>query len=165
MKLSSFTAVTEFIAAVLVVVSLYFIYQELEQNTKSTQDASYQQFLSNLTGLDLAEAADPELARLSFLGESEPERLSQEEWMRFSKIAAPRIAQLEYAYLSRINGTMSELHWNAVEPHMQYLLCLPGYRKFLDSGMDQIYAGTFLEYLNKEIFTKCSKRHEPLGEK
>lgn len=157
MKLSNLTAVTEFIAAVLVVVSLVFIYQELEQNTKATQDASYQQFLGNLTGLDLAEAADPELARISFQAESDPEKLSQEEWMRFSRLAASRIAQLEYAYLSRINGTMSELHWKAVEPHMQYLLCLPGYRKFLDSGMDQIYAASFLEYLKREVFTNCSK--------
>ena len=143
--------------------SLVFIYQELEQNTKSTQDASYQQFLGNLTNLDIAEAADPELSRISSLADINPEELSPDEWIRFSRLAAPRIAQLEYAYLSWSNETMSNMHWQAVEPHMHYLLCLPGYRKFMDSGMNQIYADMFLEYLSKEIYTNCAEDriHQP----
>ena len=156
MKLSRLTAISELVAAVLVVVSLVFIYQELEQNTRSTQDASYQQFLGNLTELDLAEAADAELSRISALADTDPTALSSEEWQRFTRLAAPRIAQLEYAYLSRLNGTMSDLHWQAVEPHLQYLLCLPGNRMFMDSGMDQIYADSFLSFLNDEIYPDCN---------
>jgi hypothetical protein len=156
LKLSKFTEISELVAAVLVVVSLVLIYQELEQNTKSTQDASYQQFLGNLTELDLAEAADGELSRISALADKDPAALSSEEWNRYTRLAAPRIAQLEYAYLSRLNGTMSDLHWQAVEPHLQYLLCLPGNRKFMDSGMDQIYADAFLSFLNEEIYPNCN---------
>jgi len=156
LKLSRLTAISELVAAVLVVVSLVFIYQELEQNTRSTQDASYQQFLGNLTELDLAEAADAELSRISALADTDPTALSSEEWHRFTRLAAPRIAQLEYAYLSRLNGTMSDLHWQAVEPHLHYLLCLPGNRMFMDSGMDQIYAASFLSFLNDEIYPDCN---------
>ncbi|MGK0223110.1 MAG: hypothetical protein ACI9ON_002353 [Limisphaerales bacterium] len=154
-KFGLLKALSEIGAAVLVIVSLAFIYQELEQNTKATQDASYQQFLSNLTGMDLAEAADPELIRISSTAESEPESLSKEEWARFARIASGRIAQMEYAHMSRSNGTMSDLHWQAVEPHIGYLLCLPGYRMHLESDMGQIFSESFLQFLRTEIYPQC----------
>ena len=154
-NLSNLANLAEIGAALVVVVSMFFIYQELEQNTLSTQGASYQQFLSNLTGLDLAEASDSELSRLSTAGETQPDQLSEAEWLRFSKIASGRTAQIEYAYLSRINGTMNDTHWQAVEPHMQYLFCLPGYKKFLGSEMGSIFAVSFLEYLNSEVYPSC----------
>jgi len=154
-NLSNLASIAEIGTAVVVVVSLVFIYQELEQNTLSTQDASYQQFLSNLTNLDLAEASDPELARISYTAELNPDTLPEDEWIRFTRLAGARIAQIEYAYLSRINETMSDLHWQAVEPHMNYLFCLPGYRKYLDSGMEQIYATPFLEYLENSVYPSC----------
>jgi len=157
LNLSGLASISEITAAILVVVSLAFIYQELEQNTRSTQDSSYQQFLSNLTELELAEASDLELSRISLTAETNPEELSEEEWFRFTKIAGPRLAQMEYAYLSKSNGTMSDLYWQAVVPHMGYLFCLAGYRKFMDSGMDQIYATNFLEFLEREIYPKCGK--------
>jgi hypothetical protein len=105
--------------------------------------------------LDLAEAGDPEFARISHDAELNPEILSEDEWIRFTRIAGARIAQMEYAMLSRPNETMSELHWQAVEPHIQYLFCLPGYRKYLDDGMEQIYASAFLEYLKNDVYPMC----------
>jgi len=154
-NLSNLASIAEIGTAVVVIVSLVFIYQELEQNTLSTQDASYQQFLSNLTVLDLAEASDPELARIAHIAELNPEDLSEDEWIRFSRIAGARIAQTEYAFLSKSNETMSDLHWQAVEPHIGYLFCLPGYRKYLDDGMDQIFAAVFLAYLENDVYPSC----------
>ncbi len=154
-NLSNLASIAEIGTAVVVIVSLVFIYQELQQNTLSTQDASYQQFLSNLTNLDLAEASDPELARITHSAELNPEELSEEEWIRFTRIAGARIAQMEYAFLSKSYETMSALHWQAVEPHIRYLFCLPGYRKYLDDGMDQIYATPFLEYLENDVYSSC----------
>jgi len=84
-NLSTLASISEIGAALIVFISIFFIYQELEQNTLSTQDASYQQFLSNLTGIDLAEASDPELANLSHIGETKPEVLSEDEWLHFLK--------------------------------------------------------------------------------
>ena len=155
-KLSKLASVSEIGAAVVVGISLIFIYQELEQNTLSTQDASYQQFLSNLTGLDLGEASDPELSRISSTGELNPDELSDEDWIRFSRISSARLAQMEYAFLSRSNETMSDMHWQAVEPHLNYLFCLPGYRKFMNSGMDEIFSIAFLTYLTDEVYPSCS---------
>ena len=100
-------------------ISLFFIYQALQQNTVSTQDASYQQFLSNLTELDLAEASDPELTRISLVTESAPTAISSLNWARFTRVASARVAQWEYAYISKTNGTISDSHWEAVQPHMQ----------------------------------------------
>lgn len=154
-ELSNLASIAEIGAALVVVISIFFIYEELEQNTLSTQDASYQQFLSNLTELDLAEASDPDLARISSTADANPQELSDSEWIRFSRLASARVAQIEYAYLSRINGTMNDSHWQAVEPHMQYLFCLPGYKLFLDSGMEQIFASSFLQHLESEIYPNC----------
>ena len=154
-SLSNLASVAEIGAAIVVVISLIFIYQELEQNTLSTQDASYRQFLSNLTGLDLGEASDPELSRISSTGELYPDNLSDEDWIRFSKIASARLAQMEYAFLSRSNETMSDIHWQAVEPHLRYLFCLPGYRKFMNSGMDEIFSTIFLTYLTDVVYPSC----------
>ena len=156
LHLSNIANISEICAAIVVVVSLAFIYQELQQNTKSTQDASYQQFLSNLTGLDVAEASDPELSRITSTGESSPDSLSREDWARFTKIVSARTAQMEYAFLSRSNQTISELHWQAVEPFMQYLFCLPGYRKTLDSEIGDIFATSFRVFLTTEIYPNCN---------
>jgi len=153
--LSNLASIAEIGAAIVVVISLFFIYRELEQNTLSTQDASYQQFLTNLTELDLAESSNAELATIIATGETDPASLSKIDRIRFTKLASGRIAQFEYAYISRANGTMSDAHWQAVEPHIQYLFCQRGYRKFLDSGMDQIYANSFLKYLNESVYPLC----------
>lgn len=155
-NLSHLASISEIGAAIVVVVSLLFIYQELLQNTKSTQDASYQQFLSNLTELDLAEASDPELTRISQLAELDPSAISELEWGRFTRIASARVAQWEYAYISRSNGTMSNLHWEAVHPHMQFMLCQRGYQKFLNDGGSVIYAAAFLNFLDDDIYPNCT---------
>lgn len=157
LKLSHLASISEIGAAIVVVISLIFIYQELQQNTKSTQDASYQEFLSNLTGLDLAEAADPELTRISLVAESTPEALSELDWARFLRIASARIAQMEYASISMTNSTMSESHWEAVHPHMQLILCQPGYRKFLIEGGDAIYASSYLDFINETMYPNCDR--------
>jgi len=155
LKLSHLASISEIGAAIVVVISLLFIYQELQQNTKSTQDASYQQFLGNLTELELAEASDPELTRISLIAESNPNELSELDWARFSRIASARIAQMEYAFISMTNGTMSELHWEAVHPHMQLILCQPGYRKFLDEEGSVIYASAYLDFINEAMYPNC----------
>jgi hypothetical protein len=152
LKLSHLASISEIGAAIVVVLSLLFIYQELQQNTKSTQDASYRQFLSNLTDLELAEASDPELTRISILAKSNPDELSDLDWARFTRIASARIAQMEYAFISKTNGTMSELHWEAVHPHMQLLLCQLGDRMFLDEGGSVIYATAYLEFINETMY-------------
>lgn len=154
-SLSGIASLAEIITAVVVIVSIVFIYRELEQNRLATQDASYQQFLSNLTGLEIAEAGDPELSRLADVGERHPEMLSESEWNRFKRLTAARVAQMEYAYLSRLNGTMHDTHWSGVRPHLNYLMCLPGYRKFLDSGMSEIYADSFVDYVRIEVIPAC----------
>jgi hypothetical protein len=152
---SYLATISEIGAAIVVIISLLFIYQELQQNTLSTQDASYQQFLSNLTELDLVEAGDPELTRITLRAESDASVLSNLDWARFTRIASARIAQWEYAYISKINGTMSDVHWESVRPHMQFMLCQSGYQKFLNDGGTEIYAVTFIGFLEEEIFPQC----------
>lgn len=153
--MSHLASISEIGAAIIVVISLFFIYQELQQNTISTQDSSYQQFLTNLTQLDIVEASDPELIRISLLAESNPSAISDLDWARFTRIASARVAQWEYAYVSKVNGTMSDSHWEAVHPHMQVMLCQLGYRKFLDDGGSLIYATAFLGFLIDDIYPNC----------
>jgi hypothetical protein len=86
LKLSEWANVAEIIASIVIVFSLAYVGLELNQNTKSIQQSSYQSTLSMLTEGDLLLAADADINRIVTAAESDPTKLADEEWSRFGAL-------------------------------------------------------------------------------
>ena len=155
LKLSDYANLAEIGASLVVVASLAYIGLEIQQNTKAVHASTFQAFVSNLTQVDLAVVTNPNLDRIITLGESSPSELSNEEWSTFERYSLARMGQFELAYLSFLEGTMSELLWSGVQSFVVSLLCKPGYRQFWDRNYQTAYAPVFQDYVQKEVLTSC----------
>ena len=155
LNLSEWASIAEILGSVVVVLSLLFIGLELRQNTNALHTNSWQQVIDKLIDLDLSEASADSLGGVMFRGESDPEALSDEDRWRFHRVAQSRLGQLEFAYLAKINGTLDEFHWGAVEGYLRHILCLPGYMQFWEEMGAVIYHEAFYAYVEGDILASC----------
>lgn len=157
LTLSEWANVAEILGSVVVVLSLIFIGLELRQNTNALYTNSWQQVIDKMIDLDLSEASDEALGRIMIAGEQDPGALSDEERWRFYRVAQARLGQLEFAYLAKINGTLDEFHWGAMEGYLRHILCLPGYIQFWEDMGSTVYHPAFYAYVEVDILNACSK--------
>ena len=155
LSLSNWASIAEILAAVVVVLSLFYIGAELNQNTAALHDSSWQSVIDKMIDLDIAEASDPDLSRIMMTAESAPESLTREDWWRFSKIAAGRLGEIEYAFLSKRSGTLDDYRWGALEGYLAHLLCMPGYRRFWSEMGDAAYHPEFVSFVETEVVAEC----------
>ena len=155
LKLSEWANVAEIIASVVIVFSLAYVGLELNQNTNSIQQASYQSTLGMLTEGDLLLASDADLNRIVTSAESDPDNLSEDDWSRFSRYAIARLGSWEYMFLAKRSNSISEGHWAAFEPYFATLICTPGYRKFFEENK-LFYDFSFIEYVSLVISKSCT---------
>jgi hypothetical protein len=156
LKLSDWASLAEIGASLVVVASLAYVGLEIKQNTKAVHAATYQGFVGNLTQVDLAVVTDANLDRIITTGESSPAELSAQEWSTFSRYSLARTGQLELAYVSHMDGTMSDIKWSGIEPFIQSILCLPGYRRFWNESYQSVFAPVFIDYVESNVLPLCS---------
>jgi hypothetical protein len=157
LSLSEWASIAEILGSVVVVLSLIFIGMELRQNTNAMYTNSWQQVIDKMIDLDMAEASDESLGRIMIRGEPKPEALSDEDRWRFYRVAQARLGQLEFAYLAKINGTLDEFHWGAMEGYLMHMLCLPGYVEFWENMGSTVYHPEFYGYVEDDILTSCTR--------
>ena len=155
LALAEWASIAEIIGSIVVVVTLIVIGLELRQNTNALYSSSWQQVLDKLIDLDVTEGADAELAEIMRLGELHPERLSDAQRWRFDHIAQARLGQLEYAYLSKANGTLDDYHWGAMEGYLSVILCKPGYARFWNEVGREVYHQDFFAFVEANITASC----------
>ena len=157
LTLSEWANIAEILGSAVVVLSLIFIGLELRQNTNALYTNSWQQVIDKMIDLDISEATDQALGKVMIEGEANPDALSDEERWRFYRVAQARLGQLEFAYLAKINGTLDEFHWGAMEGYLRHMLCLPGYVQFWENMGSTVYHYEFYAYVEGDILDSCSK--------
>ena len=157
LALSEWANIAEILGSVVVVLSLIFIGLELRQNTNALYTNSWQQVIDKMIDLDLSEATDGSLASVMIRGEPDPAALSDIDRWRFYRVAQARLGQLEFAYLAKINGTLDEFHWGAMEGYLRHILCLPGYVRFWEDMGATVYHPEFYSYVETDILESCSE--------
>ena len=140
-------AVGELVGATAVVVTLVYLSVQLRQNTAASQNATWQAILRQLGDLDVLEATTPGLSVLMAAAEENPESISKDEYRRFTRVAQPRFAVLEYAYLANENGTIDGFFWEALIPYARFLISKPGNRKFWAEEAHNVYHGDFIAFV------------------
>ena len=155
LKLSDWAHLAEIGASFVVVASLAYVGFEINQNTNAIHAATYQGYVENLTQVDLAVVTDRSLDRIITTGESTPDELTSEEWSTFRRFSLARTGQLELAYFSYVSGTMSEVQWSGVQPLVQSIFCLPGYRRFWDENYQTVFSPLFIGFVQDKVLTSC----------
>ncbi len=138
----------EFVGAIAVVVTLVYLTIQLRQNTKSSQNASWQAIIRQLSDLDVLEATDSELSSFFETAEESPGALSDDQYRKFKKFAQPRFGALEYAYLANKNGTIDGFFWDGLHPYTKYLISKPGYQRFWSEQKQNLYHPDFIAYVD-----------------
>lgn len=155
-NLSEWASIAEIIASIVIVISLAYVGMELNQNTTSMQQSSYQSTLGMLTEGDLLLASDNELNKIVTTAENDPSSLNEEDWSRFSRFAIARLGAWEYMFLARRSNSISQAHWDAFEPYFLTLLCTAGYRKFYSENT-KYYDQTFNTYVASVADQWCAE--------
>ena len=150
--------IVELVGLIVIVGSLVFLIVEVRQNTKAMHSASYQSVLNILNEQDMSLATSAELNRIVMIGESTPEDLTDEELSRFTRFALTRLGQLEFAYLSFTNETISDVDWAAIQPFVQFTMCIPGFRAIWTEYGDDAYSPVFNRFVENEILSNCAQR-------
>ena len=141
----------EFVGAIAVVVTLVYLTIQLRQNTESSQNASWQAIIRQLSNLDVLEATDSELSSFFETAEESPESLTGDQYRKFVKIAQPRFGALEYAYLANKNGTIDGFFWDGLHPYTKYLISKSGYQRFWTEQKHNMYHPDFIAYVDSLV--------------
>lgn len=131
-----------------------FLAYELNQNTATLQNSSYQSVLENLTEWDRTLATNEDLNRIIIEAANSPENLSMGEWSRFERFAYSMFGTWEYIFLSNQQNALSDLQWTAFDPYFLELTCLPGYGHFWENNQSG-FSIEFNEYIDTEAFSAC----------
>jgi hypothetical protein len=140
-------AVGEIVGAVAVLVTLAFLTIQLRQNTRSSQNASWQAIIRQLGDLDVLEATDPGLSPFFEAAVESPDSITDAQYRTFAKIAQPRFGALEYAYLANKSGTIDSFFWEALEPYTRFLISKPGYQRFWRDHARNVYHPDFIAFV------------------
>ena len=141
-------AIGEIVGAVAVVATLAFLAIQLRQNTQATQNNAWQDITRVLTDLSVTEATDPGLSSFIQLAEESPADLADDQYWRFARIAIPRIAAFESAFLASSKGTIDSYYWDALLPYALTTMRKPGYAKLWNEAKLDNYHPDFIDYID-----------------
>ncbi len=141
-------------ANVAVLMGLIFVGLEVRNSSNAVIAQTYANVSDGFNSINMMVAADPTLARISAIGDIEPDRLSDLEAIRYSFMLRSYFNQ--YFKLSRLreNGLLSEAEWSIWAREAFQMLTCPGGKLFVEgnaSGQDllakvQSYAGDGAAY-------------------
>ena len=126
-------------ANVAVLVGLIFVGLEVRNSSSAVNAQTYANVAEGFNALNMVLAADPSLARISAIGDVEPNRLSDLEAVRYAHTIRSYANQYFQIYQLRQNGLLSEADWSIWAREAFQLLSSPGGKLFVEgnaSGQD-----------------------------
>lgn len=130
MTLSDLAAIGGFLGGAAVVASLVFVGLQLRQNTQAMRAAASQAHAANLQQIVSDIVTDDDTARLFRVGLSGPERLTDDERVRFIALISSFFRFFEAARLQWRHGQLDPQHWHYVEYQMRDLVRQPGVQMY-----------------------------------
>jgi hypothetical protein len=139
-NLLKWTAISEIVGAIAVVISLIFVVYSINQNTAALRLAGWEKFLDRTQRANEMIAESPDLAAIVIAGETNPEALSPEEYRRFTNYARMRFGGWEAIYTYHREGAIDSDTWNLWDSFYLDRFNLPGYWQVwrdIGSGYDK----------------------------
>jgi len=133
-------AIGEIVGAVAVVISLLYLALQMRQNNKLVERNAVKEVIAERAEYNKFVASSPELSELYWKGMSNPEQLSEAEWLRYLSLFAPMARQLEASFIDMSHGYLTESRSASELKTMNRWLSQPGPQKYfqeLGDGYDR----------------------------
>lgn len=127
--LAGWAAISEIIAAIAVVVSLFFVAFSIKQNTEALEAATWERFLDRTERANQVLVDNPDLARIVRIGESDPDALDDDDRIRFTHYARMRFGAWESVYHHYDVGRIDTAKWRLWNEFYKHRLDSAGYRR------------------------------------
>ena len=126
MTLEEWAFVAQIVSAIAVVASLVFVGFQLRHATAAIRATSSQAHSSLYTDLVQSIIDNADFARAWSIGVSNPNKLSEEDWVRFVAYASALFRLYESSRVQWLNGRLDEEHWHTIERQAADFGHLPG---------------------------------------
>jgi len=126
MNLSNLANLGEFVAGIGVVISLLYLSVQIRQNTAWVRASTHQSFADSVGNTLEGLYSDPELYEFFRKGLRSPEKLTEEERLRWHMISTRIVRLMESAYYQHASGTMDPEWWQAIGTSWQEWMSEPG---------------------------------------
>jgi hypothetical protein len=129
MTLEEWAFVAQIVSAIAVVASLVFVGLQLRHAAAAIRATSSQAHSSLYTDLVQSIIENADFARAWSIGVTEPNKLSEEEWVRFVAYSSALFRLYESSRVQWLNGRLDEEHWHTIERQAADFGHLPGLQR------------------------------------
>jgi hypothetical protein len=143
-------AISEFLGAIAVVVSLIYVAAQIRQNSRETKLLRTQSLISANTQVNVLMADNAELAHITQEGFLDYNGLSVDEQWRFGCLVFFVLNQYDFAYHQFVGGQLEETFWKRMDYELPLFLGLPGGREWWEKDKPRL-SKEFAEYLDTRI--------------
>ena len=131
-------AIGEIAGATGVIITLVYLSVQLRQSTKASQITAIQNSMENSARFSELLSTDDELARIFWLGLSNPEELEPTEQRKFISTLNVFMRRESVAFYLHKEGTMPDHLWNSRVASLTGTLNQPGLKLYLEAAADTL---------------------------
>jgi len=139
-------AIAELLGGIGVIVSLFYLAMQIQQNTRSVRAASYHSVVTSLSELSGSIGRDADASRLFFAGTNDHDRLTQEEWRQFGILVTSLFRNYENIFYQHSQEMMEDAVWQGWANSMTRAFWMPGVQAWWPIWRDDCQAG-FRDFL------------------
>ncbi|NIP14174.1 MAG: hypothetical protein GWM88_05360 [Pseudomonadales bacterium] len=134
MSIMELGALGEFLGSLGVIATLAYLAVQIRHNTRATQTASHHAITDSLNQGNIAQASDPELARIWLSGSEDRASLSDVDRQRLDMLLLAYFHVFDSLFYSANRGTGEQSLLAAEEKGFAHLMKLPGVRDWWDEN-------------------------------
>jgi len=138
----------EFVAAILVFVSLLYLAIQIRQNTKSVRTSTYQAVLESSHRVNEL-FADPRIERIYRVGRKDLRQLKENELAQFKALVSNIIGFHEALFLQRQQGAIDDDFFVNRFSSFHYIISQPGVRAIWEERGRNYFARSFVKRVDE----------------
>jgi hypothetical protein len=133
MNLETLGNLGEFIGGLVVVITVIYLARQIQQNTRAQRTQNYAVALGRISEFQARMGRNPEFADILVEGVQHPERISQQQRVRFSWVFYEMFGAFEFIYLQAEAGGMPKEVWERWAATLRWWMSFPGVQTWWDA--------------------------------
>jgi hypothetical protein len=123
-------SIGSFVAAIATLITLIYLAIQIRQNSESVKSAAAQSVLASLNEAIQSAASTPQLSRVVALGQSDYDRLSEDERQQFLIWLFGWFRIIEQAHHNYVLGHLEPRIWRGYAKHIESVMQAPAVRRW-----------------------------------
>ena len=163
MNWEAISAISDFLAAIAVIVTLGYLAVQIRQNTSTLKSTATQGAHDQTAALYDLLASDSDLGEIFSRGLEAPETLDEGETARFFAMLMSATFKMQNWYMQTESGAIDGDLLTSWMKVIRQLSALPGWQEFWRQR-GQIFAPAFVAHLESNVFSReRDPQYKPLG--